>query len=50
VSTGPKSIAHTDNENRTTKNIKGFTFSYENVLKLNMDSMNKIMNDEIRDI
>ncbi|KAE9542740.1 hypothetical protein AGLY_002651 [Aphis glycines] len=28
VSTGPKSIAHTNNENRTTTKIKGFTLSY----------------------
>lgn len=50
VSTGPKSFAHTDNENRTTTKIKGFTLSYENVQKLNMDSMKKIINDEIRDV
>ncbi|KAF0748042.1 Uncharacterized protein FWK35_00018443, partial [Aphis craccivora] len=50
VSTGPKSIAHTDNENRTTTKIKGFTLSYENVQKLNMDSMKKVMNDEIREV
>ncbi|XP_050066420.1 uncharacterized protein LOC126555557 [Aphis gossypii] len=31
VSTSPKSIAHTDNENRTTTKIKGFTLSYENI-------------------
>jgi len=50
VSTGPKSFAHTDNNNRTTTKIKGFTLSYENIQKLNMDSMKKIINDEIRDV
>ncbi|KAE9544412.1 hypothetical protein AGLY_001591 [Aphis glycines] len=50
VSTGPKSLAHTDNENRTTTKIKGFTLSYENIQKLNMDSMKKIMNDEIKEV
>jgi len=50
VSTGPKSIAYTDIENRTTTKIKGFTLSCENIQKLNMDSMKKIINDEIRDI
>ncbi|KAF0682331.1 Uncharacterized protein FWK35_00039377 [Aphis craccivora] len=50
VSTGPKSIAHTNNENRTTTKIKGFTLSYENVQKLNMVSMKKIMNGKIREI
>ncbi|KAE9544072.1 hypothetical protein AGLY_001761 [Aphis glycines] len=50
VSTSPKSIAHTDNENRTKTKINGFTLSYENVQKLNLDSMKKIMNDEIREV
>jgi len=33
VSTGPKSIAYTDIENRTTTKIKGFTFSHDNIQK-----------------
>lgn len=45
-------MAHTDNGNRTitTTKIKIFTLSYENNQKLNMCSMKKIMNNEIRNI
>jgi len=50
VSTGPKSLVYKMNNDKIVTKIKGFTLSYKNIQILNMDSLKKIVKNQIEKI
>ena len=49
-STGPKSYAYTTNKGNNVCKVKGITLNHRNALVINMDTMRKIVHDELKEV